>query len=550
MMRVDSSASPVRSNATRAGAAFLALHIATWLAAAVQGFIDPRIDNLLAVAFVVVSSSLTFLYVRVTRAMREVPLSTLAVLGLCMTTQWGALVGQAALADSLTSHLRVPLQTFGYLAGFQVVAISAHWMSRQFTLFMSARRIGSGVLARLGIFRTPAVGPLWVFGCVGLVSVMAGHVLGGNLFDKIADGFAFLAWAPFAIPLLYLRHGSAYCTLRRHVPWLVVFAALAVLLGLALNFRKVMLSGAMVGGLLYLTVLLDDERPFAWRQVRHAALGLVLVALLYQPVTYFMTAVQVARVERDKLSRVEMIGHTLRVLQDPAAVQRERDKLQTAGEIEAYDEYYFRSSILGRLVEIKYHDNGFYMVQGVSPTESRLIAEDAVDRVVSILPYPALKWLGLERSKFVSLYSVGDLLASFRLGVELGAYRTGSMFAQGIAIFGVWTPFLYFLLCIPVFIVWDVMSRPGSAMRPAMVTVFGMLLVDRLFAYGIVAESVGNIIGLLLRFQIQAILLYALVFAMTRVVWKPFDPSAPQRGGSGSRLGATPGVTRGGEAMA
>jgi hypothetical protein len=192
----------------------------------------------------------------------------------------------------------------------------------------------------------------------------------------------------------------------------------------------------------------------------------------------------------------------------------------------AYDEYYFKSSIVGRLVETKFHDNSFFMVQDISPLESRWVAEDAMDRVWSILPYPVLKWLGQERSKYATLYSAGDLLIYLRYGFNLGGFATGSMFAQGIAIFGVWTPFLYFLVCIPVFIAWDVLSRPGSSEKPAVLSLIGMLLVYRLFAYGIVTESIGNIAGVLLRFQLQNVLLYALVFALTRSIWKPFDARA------------------------
>jgi hypothetical protein len=239
--------------------------------------------------------------------------------------------------------------------------------------------------------------------------------------------------------------------------------------------------------------------------------------------------VQVARAERDRVSKVEMIQHTYHLLQDPAAVRREAQRMQADAQVGAYDEYYFRSSMVGRLVETKFHDNAFFMVEGVSALESRLIAEDAVDRVWSILPFPVLKWLGLERSKYVTLYSSGDLLAYLRLGVELGSFVTGSMFAQGIAIFGAWTPFLYFLLCIPVFIVWDVLSRPASKTAPAVVSLVGMLLIYKLFAYGIVTDSIGNIAGVLLRFQLQNVLLYALVFGATRALWRPFDPATASR---------------------
>jgi hypothetical protein len=121
---------------------------------------------------------------------------------------------------------------------------------------------------------------------------------------------------------------------------------------------------------------------------------------------------------------------------------------------------------------------------------------------------------------------VGDLLANLRLGVEIGQFRTGSMFGQAIGIFGVWTPFLYFLVCIPVFIVWDVLAFRSRAGGQAVISVIGMLLIYRVFANGIVSESLGSIAGMLLRFQVQNVLLYALVFAATRAIWAPFKADA------------------------
>lgn len=513
---------------TRAGAAFRALHGLTVIAALVQAAVDHGHVNLACVLLVAASSTLTFGYVRATRAMRELPLSTFALMGLCITTQWGALVGQSALLGSLTEHLRVPLQTFSYLLAFQAMAVAAHALSRRVAVFGALRRAGAGTVARLGVFHLPPVQALWAMGLLGVAALgFAQGREGATLLTKVADGFVVLAWSPFVIPLLHLRHGRRYCRMAVQWPALIAFALAVIGVGLFLNFRSVMLVGVFTAALLFGMQLLDDERPYTPGLLRGALAAALVLALLYQPLTYFLTGVQVAREQRGKIDRWAMVGHTLRVLADPVLIQREREHLETAGDIALYEEYYFRSQIVGRLVETKFHDNAFFMVDGITPAESRLVAEDALDRIWSILPYPALAAIGMARAKYVTLYSVGDLLANLRLGVELGSLRTGSMFAQGLAIFGIWAPLLYFVLCLPVFVVWDALSRPGRAGAQAAVSVIGMLLVYRLFAYGIVTESVGNIAGVLLRFQLQNVLVFALVFAATRAIWPPFDP-APQ----------------------
>lgn len=527
-------AATARRAVSRATVAFRVLHLATWIAAGLQTVIDPSYDNLVAVVLVVASATATFVYVRGTRALREVPLSTMAVLGLCVTTQWGALVVQSLLWDSLTHSLRVPLQTFGYLLGFQLVAIAAHWVSRRFQAVMAARRVGADLIAPLGVFGVPRAQALWAMGILGLLTMLGSTAGEGNLLAKIADAFRFLAWAPFIIPVLAARHGPAYADMRRQWPLLIGFTVGVVLYAVAVNARSVLLAGIVTGLLVFLLQVLDDERPFEARHLRHLAIWVVLAAALFEPLSYFVTAMQAARAERSKLSRVQMITHTWEMLQNPAAVRREKTRNEIAAQIAAYDEYYFKAPIIGRLVETKFHDNGFFMVDGVSRVESRVVAQDAVDRVWSILPYPVLLALGEGRAKYATLYSAGDLLANIRVGAPLGNFVTGSMFAQGIAIFGVWTPFLYFLLCIPVFVVWDILARAGRGGAPAVVSVVGMLLMYRVFQYGIVTESIGNIAGVVLRFQLQNVLFFALVFAATRLFWKPFVPPgevpSPARG--------------------
>jgi len=511
---------------SRASAAFVTLHALSWIAAAAQSLIDPDYVNLACTLMVLASASCTLLYMRLTRALHEVPLSTVAVFGLCLTTQWGAMFWQSLQWNSLTANLRVPLQTFGYLLGFQLVALLAHWVSRQLSLFVAARRVGADLLEPLGVFRVPAVQSIWVIGGFGLLCALLERLSAGGLAGKVAAGFSVFAWAPFTIPLLYGRLGSAYCRIARQLPFLGLFVGLAVLLGLAVNARAIMLVGAMTGLLLFLVRVLDDERPFRLGQLRYVVAPIVVFALLYEPMGYFFTAVQVARSERGKISQLEMISHTWETLKKPDEVRREKEKAQISAAVEVYDEYYFKSAMIGRLVETKFHDNSFFMVEGVSPRESAMVAEDAFDRVISILPYPLLKSIGFERSKFVTMYSAGDLLAHLRLGVELGAFRTGSMFAQGIAIFGVWAPFLYFLMCIPMFIAWDMLSRPGRPGVAPVISVVAMLLMYKLFAYGIVAESFGTLIGTLVRFQLQNVVLFGLAYAVTRAIWKPFDPHA------------------------
>ena len=107
---------------TRSDAAFIALHAMSVVSFVLQVFLSHSYENVLSALIVLLSATLTFAYLRQTQAIREVPLSSFAVLGLCVTTQWGALVGQTLMWSPVAENLRIPLRTFAYLAGFQMVA--------------------------------------------------------------------------------------------------------------------------------------------------------------------------------------------------------------------------------------------------------------------------------------------------------------------------------------------------------------------------------------------------------------------------------------------
>jgi hypothetical protein len=510
----------------RSQALFIGIHSLTLLCAAAQIFIDASQVNAVAALCVALSAAVTFGYLQLSRALEEVPLSSFALAGLCVTTQWGALLGQTVFWESMTVSLRAPTATFTYLLMFQLVAVSAHWVWRHLGFLVATRQlITEHVLAPLGIFGVPRVQALWAIGILGLLSIV---VTGGGQVDlirKIVDTFNFLSWAPFAIPLLHRRFGKAYCDMRKHWVGLAAFGFCAVLLGMALNYRAVMFVGALTALLLGLLHLTTDKTPLRAKHFVSLGVAALIAVLLFEPLTYFTAAIQVARDQRDRIGKLEMVAHTLKVLQDPAAVRRARDRIEISPGLDTYDEYYFRSSMIGRFVETKFHDNMFFMIEGASALESRLIADDAIDRIWSILPYPLLKSMGLERAKTVSLYSLGDYLTYLRLGGE-SAFRTGSMFAQAVAIFGAWAPLLYFLLCIPLFMVWDVLSRRDASAGTTVLSVVAMLLMYRLFAYGLVTESFSGLIALLARNQLQNVMVFALVFALSRLIWPPFEHHA------------------------
>ncbi|RJP72635.1 MAG: hypothetical protein C4535_00205 [Comamonadaceae bacterium] len=498
------------------------------LALTAQLFIDFTTENIASACIVFVSSMAILLYLLWTPAIKTHPLSTFAIFGFCMTTQLGALLGQTALLTSLANNLRQPMETFATLAGFQAVAMLAHTGYRW--LLNPPGREGQSpprqLLDKLGLYRVPGTGALWLMGYVGMLAFLIGSAREGT-FGKVLQGMTFLTWAPFLIPMYLLQLGERYCNARRQYPHLVFFAGLVVLLGLAANARSIIFSGFVSIALFALLMVLRNADPVSPKRVlRLGLLGLVLAALAI-PVSDLATAMVVARKVRGSVSAVQMVTETFHYLGQPEALEGERQRVRDEA-LNKYDEFYLANPLLARLVETKFHDNSLYFVSLFSSSDSVRLAETTGDMLWSILPDPVLKALSVDVDKRDLKFSMGDYLSHLGQGGPLGGYRTGSMLAQGVALLGVGFAALYFLCCLLVFAVIDLLSyRPRGG--PVLLSAMGMLMVWELFLNGITADSLHAWLGLVIRTLPQALFFFLLLAGVARFSGWLFSGS-PSRG--------------------
>jgi hypothetical protein len=101
-------------------------------------------------------------------------------------------------------------------------------------------------------------------------------------------------------------------------------------------------------------------------------------------------------------------------------------------------------------------------------------------------------------------------------GGELGGYKTGSGFAQGITLFGYFFPLIYLLICPILFLAHDLLSY-RSANGGVLLSTLGMLGIWKLFLYGISAESLHAIFMGVVRDLPQSIILFLVIFHMARM---------------------------------
>ncbi len=110
-------------------------------------------------------------------------------------------------------------------------------------------------------------------------------------------------------------------------------------------------------------------------------------------------------------------------------------------------------------------------------------------------------------------FSMGDYLLHLARGLPLYGYKTGSMFAEGIADLGMLFPFAYALLCLAKFMLLDLLTIRERSGATA-ITALAMMKLWELFVYGITAESIGKMFTFIVRECFQMILIYLLVSGM------------------------------------
>jgi hypothetical protein len=489
----------------------------TLAAFAAQLAIDFSTINIAAACFVLASAVAVLLYINWTPSIQTHPLSTFALLGFCFTTQLGALLVQSATWTPLALNLRQPVETFATLAGFQGIALVAHAAYR---LFAGAALPGKSGLLRatlekLGLYAIPTAGTLWFMGVIGLFSLLLGGS-GAGVASKVFQGMSIFAWAPFLIPMFVLQQGPGYCNMRRNFFFLALYAALIVLFGMAVNARGLMLSGFMTIALFALLRAMRSLQQVRAAQVARLGVLAVVLGALSIPVGDLVTAMVIARKSRGNLSAVKMVEESIYYFQRPYLLEAQRQKDNFISVQSSYDETYFASPLIGRLIETKFHDNALYFSTRIPLQDDDKLLQVTIDSLWTTLPEPLLQAMKIDVQKKNLRFSIGDYISYLGGGGEVGGFKQGSAIAQGIVLFGYFFPLIYLLMCPILFMALDILAY-RSVPSGVLVSSLGMLGIWRTFLYGISTDSLQNLFMAVVRSVPQNIILYLLIFHIARI---------------------------------
>lgn len=493
-----------------------------------QFIIDFSLVNITSASIVFASSFITFIYLRWTRSFYTYPLSSVAIFGLCITSQLGAMIAQSLLLTSLSQDLRQPIETFSTLGLFQLIAIIAHYFYRIMAKPRADTRdsLIRHLLSKIGVYTTPSITHIWLMGCVGLFSLAMTKLGGGELFSKISSGIQFAAWLPFLIPLFAAQQGKSYCNIKLQLPFIGLFFLGVAAFSLAVNAKGTMMTGVVTIGLVFMLETFRSNTLATRTQLKKVLIFTCLGGALIFPASQVVTAMQVARYNNNVLKSTakENLMNTIEAFGNDAWYQNYRNKLVKEQTHSEYDEHYIDSLLLSRFTETKFHDNTFYYGSRLTDESVTAVQKISADFFWVGLPEPVLDWLKIDVDKVAMQFSMGDFIFHEAIGTPLVGYRTGSGLGQGLVLFGSLFFVIYFVICIFLYFVKDIFVYKTQSGMFA-ISPLGLATIWPNFLYGVTSDSLHTMAIGVFRNLPTILLFYFILFNSTKLLVIIFDKS-------------------------
>ena len=488
------------------------------------------LENALAVGIVVVAwFTLTKLFLR-PEILATYTLSSFLIIGFTLTQYYFPLIFTLLEGKAVIFNMDLPYEVFLHsLAAFFIV-VAGHLIYRSYSKHLEKRP--SIILVKAGFFCPPTDRQLWIMGFLGLAAMyyvyfyspsVGREVSGAG--DKFIQGLIAFSYAPFFIPVGRL-YGGKEVNLRRVIPMLLVFTVLLFVVSMGRNSRGAFMIGFTAIGFAWgfgLLLGVFKTRLFTFKNVLLAIIGFWFFT---GPLADLATAMVIVRAQRENIDRAELVSLTLRAYNDKEAIRLY--KLAGITEERDWDEQYMNNLFLARFSNLKYNDASLVEASKINETDPS-IYNYTIDRLWVTLPEPALDFLGIEVDKrTVNTCSFGDYLY-YKAGAgatSLGGYRTGHFAGTGMAAFGWWYLLILGLGMMPVYFLYDKLLfkrkrvTNSSSQNNGHETFFsfcGLLELTSIFMF-LPAESVINPYIFLIRGFFQMLLLYFLVFHLTRLL--------------------------------
>lgn len=504
------------------------LQITSLVAAATQIAISADADNLLATMYCTVGVSVLLQYLIRSGCSETHPLSSLALLGLAITSLLTSLAAMSFYWRPLIQDLRAPELTFPILASVQLISVLTHWAYRHFKPFSDTPQlIARKIFEPIGVFAVPHVSTIWFMGLVGAGSQLIGHAATGDVGGKTVQALGFLCWTPFLIPFYYAQIGRRFCDIKKQIGLIALFIALMALVGLARNVRQIMMIGPMQLAFAYFIYAAINRTPTTPKTIRSLIISLFIGTLVLYGVADLTTAMGVAREKRDTGTYGEVISETFSALfTERHKLDAYRSKTEMATKLSVYDESYIPNPVLIRLSETKFHDNMLFFGSRYINEEQEELLIGMKNKAISALPETLSKIIFKGYDKNDHVYSMGDYYLYLLLGERsLSSFVTGSIWADFYTLFGFWYIVAIAPYILLMFLTFDSLSLNRNGV--VLISAVGICTTWPIFIYGIGGESIASKFIFLVRELPQRLILYLLILQAMRVLQGLFGIEQP-----------------------
>lgn len=459
--------------------------------------------------------------------LRNYPLSTFLIIGFTATQFYFPLVFTTFEFKPVIFNMELPDEVFFHSLAALAVLVAAHALYR---LLPQQTTRKSSYLYRAGFF-TPAHDlQLWLIGSLGLIANIyvfffttdLATQISGDAGGKAIQSLLPFAYAPYFLPVKSMFGGKG--TQAKKLLLLLVLWTIALFtISMARNSRGAFMIGFTSVAFAYgLGLLLQIFEPpkIAFKNIAIAAAAFWIIT---GPLADLGTAMVIVRSQRAEMTKSELIALTINAFQDKngIAMRRLTDKNVTSN----WDERYLDNIFTARFANIKFNDASLVQAARVGDKNPQML-QYSIDYIWGALPGPILKLANPEVNKdHVYASSFGDYIYNLAGAgsVAFGGYRTGHFAGTGMAAFGWWYLLILGISIIPVFLLFDKLCLITGTVRFRGYTQYKMtfsiaalLVLTSIFQF-LPIESVSGIIAFLIRGYLQMILLYFIVFQLSRI---------------------------------
>ncbi|MGC3942937.1 MAG: hypothetical protein QM762_00100 [Chryseolinea sp.] len=530
-----------------AGRVFLKTMLrASWvalLAAAIYQFVFfPEIVNSVAVIAVAGAWLITSIIWLKFEMQKRFLFSAFMLLGFVSSQFYFALLFTSMEGKAITYNLELPEEVFLHSSICLLVLILAHSIYRYLNRLSFDR--SSPILERLGFFTPPTHLQVWIMGGLGMAASFyvyftapdVGREITGSSSDKLIQGLVPFSYAPFFIAIARI-YGNNEKPHRGYIPMIIGYSILLFAVSIARNSRGAFIVGLTTPVFAYFLGLILGVFKTKVFTLKNFAIGGALAWLLLGPFTDLGTAMLIVRNSRSDLAPGELLSETLDALDDKQAIeQRKKDDADASMDFD-WDERYLNNLFAARFANIKFNDMNQVTAQKVGTYDPDM-QQFSLDQIVSIFPDPVIKFFGFDVDKEeVLAMSFGDFqyILSGGYGTPFG-YRVGNLSASGMTTFGWWYLLCLGLISMPVFYLNDKLinykariGEDGVRLSQLKVSFCGILLVTHFFQFYLV-ESVVQILTYIVRGWLQMILLYFIMFQLSRgISWVITSRKKPRK---------------------